>query len=207
MHLSWAGRVVARAQPSALGARILVRHATNDALQRLPSDIDYYTLLDVQDTPNHGWTIDLAQLKGQWRKKQAQLHPDRLVSRPAAEQHLGAEQSALVNKAYETLRSPLLRATYLLQREGIDAVEEASSLEDPAFLMDVMELQEALEEADNQETVDQVGVAASGRMDAVLTGLEHAFAQEPRDLEQVKSLAVQLRYWTNIEKAVREWQG
>lgn len=88
-----------------------------DALQPLPSAVDYYEVLDApQETVAHnGWRIDLRELKAKWRHKMSVAHPDRLVNRPDDEQQIGQQQSSIVNKAYETLSHPLLRVLYLVR--------------------------------------------------------------------------------------------
>lgn len=72
--------------------------------------------------------------------------------------------------------------------------------------MEVMELQEALSEASDRETVDAVAAANAEHMQQVLAELSQAFEQTPLDTDRVRDLAVQLRYWTNLEKQIREWQ-
>lgn len=178
------------------------------ALQPLPSEADYYDILGTprDSVPRNGWSVDPKELKAQWRQKMAATHPDRLVARPDKEQHIGTQQSAIVNKAYETLLRPLPRALYLLEKAGVGDVEESASLEDPELLMEVMEMQEALSEAEDQATVDAVGEQNDAHVADVLGQLDEAFAQSPPDMDRVKALAIQLRYWTNIAKAVQEWQ-
>lgn len=77
---------------------------------------------------------------------------------------------------------------------------------DPALLMEVMELQEALAEAEDEVTVQQVQEANQAHMQHVLAELDQAFTDTPLDTQRVQALAMQLRYWTNIDKAIREWQ-
>ena len=200
------------------------------ALQPLPASVDFYDVLGMpyNTVPANGWRIDQRELKALWRRTMAIAHPDRLVNKDQDEQQLGAQQSAIVNKAYETLDQPLSRALYLvrimnvcacvmipltyvdvdpqLQRAGVESVEEGMSVEDPSLLMEVMELQETLQDAEDQATVDQVGAANQEHLRDVLHELDAAFAAPHTDTDRIRQLAVQLRYWTNIEKAVREWQ-
>lgn len=77
---------------------------------------------------------------------------------------------------------------------------------DPSLLMEVMELQEALADAEDEAAVEQVNEANQEHMQDVLTQLDEAFAHTPLDTQRVQALAMQLRYWTNIAKAIREWQ-
>ena len=179
-----------------------------NTLQPLPTTVDYYDVLGMPfDTvPANGWRIDMLELKNLWRKTMDISHPDRLVHKVHDEQEIGSQQSAIVNKAYETLSSPLQRALYLLQRSGVESIEEGMAVEDPSLLMEVMELQEALQDAENQEAVDPVGATNQMHIDRVLDALNKAFSDAHPNTNRIRQLAVELRYWTNIDKAVREWQ-
>jgi len=179
-----------------------------NTLQPLPTTVDYYDVLGMPfDTvPANGWRIDIHELKNLWRRTMAISHPDRLVHKVHDEQEIGSQQSAIVNKAYETLSSPLQRALYLLQRSGVESIEEGMAVEDPSLLMEVMELQEALQDAEDQEAVDQVGATNQVHIDRVLDALNKAFSDAHPNTNRIRQLAVELRYWTNIDKAVREWQ-
>ncbi|PWN47932.1 Co-chaperone Hsc20 [Violaceomyces palustris] len=176
-------------------------------LQPLPSDIDYYKAmdLDVSKVPKGGWEVDAKELKRVWRLRMAVTHPDRMVGRSDKEQQIGAQQSALINRAYETLLNPLLRAQYLLDRHHAAPVSETDSLEDPELLMEVMELREALEDAGSEEEANAVREENSQFLNSSIKALADAFSSNPPDLEKAKKATIELRYWTNIEKAAREW--
>ncbi|ETS65195.1 hypothetical protein PaG_00262 [Moesziomyces aphidis] len=178
-----------------------------NTLQPLPSDIDYYKAMDLDfgSIPKGGWEVDTAALKRAWRLKMAVTHPDRMVGRTDKEQQIGAQQSALINRAYETLLNPLPRAHYLLERYKAPEVSESDSLEDPELLMEVMELRERLEEAESEAEAAEVRADNARLLDAAVDTLAQAFAASPPDLASAREAAVQLRYWTNIEKAAREW--
>lgn len=57
------------------------------------------------------------------------------------EQHLSAEWSSLVNKAYKILMSPIQRAEYLLKSHNVE-IPEANTASSSQFLMDMMERNE-----------------------------------------------------------------
>jgi len=75
------------------------------------------------------------------------VHPDRFASAPQAEQRVSMQLATLVNEAYQTLKSPLRRAGYLLQLQGVDPEFETNTAMPAEFLADQMEKRERLEEA------------------------------------------------------------
>ncbi|CEH13923.1 Mitochondrial J-type chaperone [Ceraceosorus bombacis] len=132
-------------------------------------------------------------------------HPDRARQRGEKQEQLALAQSSVLNKAYQTLRNPLARATWLLEHGSHAAPSEEEGVEDPALLMQVMEFREALEEASNEEQAEQVGSDNQLRLQSTLRALDDAFSKAQPEYEKIKSLIIQLRYWMNIDKAAREW--
>ena len=81
-----------------------------------------------------------------------------------------------VNEAYRTLRSPVQRAKYLLELEGVDVAFETNTAMPPDFLMRQMELREALEAAGDARDADALdALRASLRADKL--ELERALAE------------------------------
>lgn len=135
-------------------------------LQPLPSELNAYELLGLEEDQigNNGWDVDVNELKSIWRKRMALSHPDRMGSKDEKEQQIAAQQSAMINKAYETLREPLQRAHLLLEKFQSSVPSEAESLEDPEVLMEVMELREELEEASTEDEAAQVRARNRGKL-------------------------------------------
>lgn len=69
-------------------------------------------------------------------------------------QQLAADQSSLLNKAFETLKDPLKRAEYLLTLRDHPINEEDTLHAQQELLMDVMEVRQNLEEAEGDERID-----------------------------------------------------
>lgn len=96
------------------------------------------------------YVVDTDHLSAHYRELQKAVHPDRFANSTEQERRLSMQGAVRINEAYETLKDPLLRARYLLQLNDIDMGEGQETTRDAAFLMEQMELREALEEARNQ---------------------------------------------------------
>lgn len=93
------------------------------------------------------YAIDLADLSSRYRELQRRFHPDRFAAAPESERRLSVQMTAQINAAYQTLRDRVARGRYLLGLKGVRTDEETDTRMDPAFLMEQMELREALDEA------------------------------------------------------------
>lgn len=91
--------------------------------------------------------LDLALLGAQYRKIQAEVHPDRFVNATLAERLQSMQFATLANEAYQTLKSPTSRARYLLQQQGVATLDDRNTAMPADFLMMQMEWREALEDA------------------------------------------------------------
>lgn len=91
--------------------------------------------------------VDTTELASRYRELQRRFHPDRFASATEAERRLSVQMTAQINSAYQTLRDTVARGRYLLSLQGVDTSEDTDTRMDPAFLMEQMELHEALDEA------------------------------------------------------------
>lgn len=89
-----------------------------------------------------------------YRDMQSQVHPDRFANGSDAERRVSMQWATRVNEAYQTLKSPLRRATYLLELKGIDLGVENNTAMPADFLVTQMEWREAIEEAEAARDVD-----------------------------------------------------
>jgi molecular chaperone HscB len=95
-----------------------------------------------------GYALDAGRLEHAYREIQAKIHPDRFAHAGDAERRASMEWTTRVNEAYRILRSPVLRARYLLELNGVDAALETNTAMPADFLTRQLELREALEEAE-----------------------------------------------------------
>lgn len=102
--------------------------------------------------------LDETRLERAYRDVQAQVHPDRYAHLSDTEKRISMQWSTRVNEAYRTLKAPLARACYILQRQGIDPAFETNTAMTPAFLLEQMEWREAV--ADAREAGDAAALEA-----------------------------------------------
>ena len=84
-------------------------------IQTLPQGADYFTLLELPQKLQ----IDAAELEKKFHALNWKLHPDNFTNATERERALSVEQSSKINDAYRTLRDPVRRVEYLLQRAGV----------------------------------------------------------------------------------------
>ncbi len=89
--------------------------------------------------------IDVAELQAAQQRLQSIHHPDRHVSADAARRRAAVQMASLINQACETLRDPVRRSRYLLAISGAELPDESATTADTAFLMEQLELREAVE--------------------------------------------------------------
>ncbi len=104
---------------------------------------DYFLLFNLPTS----FAIDLNLLESNYRAIQSANHPDRFVTCTSAEKLQSMQTATLANEAYLTLKSPALRAAYLLDLQGINAISETNTKMPHDFLMQQMEWREAMEDA------------------------------------------------------------
>ncbi|MBF0124211.1 MAG: Fe-S protein assembly co-chaperone HscB [Magnetococcales bacterium] len=136
-----------------------------------PSRSNFFAQFDLPVA----FAIDVGVLEQRYRAQQQHWHPDRFATASATEQEHSLQQTTLVNEAWQTLRDPLSRATYLLQWIGYQPTPEESGDHDTDFLMQVMAEREALEE------IDVTAGSALSQLEALRQQMEqeiaHAFSE------------------------------
>jgi len=123
-----------------------------------------------------GYALDSAALEAAYRGIQARVHPDRFAHAGDAERRASMQMTTRVNEAYRTLRSPVQRAKYLLELNGVDVAFETNTSMPPEFLMQQMELREALERAGDAKDAAALD-ALRGQLRAERFVMERALAE------------------------------
>lgn len=155
----------------------------------------------MSDTPNYfelmelpaSFDIDEAALHKQYIALQQQYHPDKWVGKPEEDRIKAVNVAMDLNDAYETLKSPLERAQHLLALQGVFVNGEQDNVKpDNALLMEMMELREQLDEAENPAQVRQLSADAKEACKRCVTELSGMFAM--KQYGKAAQLTLRLRY-------------
>ncbi|XP_047236730.1 iron-sulfur cluster co-chaperone protein HscB isoform X2 [Girardinichthys multiradiatus] len=120
----------------------------------------YFKIMDCDYT----FTLDTPKLHTRYLQLQRTLHPDNFGQKSVKEQEYSESQSALVSKAYKTLLKPLSRGLYMLKLEGMHLKESTDSVAESQFLLELMEVNEALDEAQTPEEVNKIAQDTKGML-------------------------------------------
>jgi len=163
---------------------------------------DYYALFGIPKSLN----LSLDVLQQRYYELSRELHPDRFMRKPEAEQQRALEMSSALNDAYRTLRDPLKRAMYVLGQEGFDVGEQRSKDVPPELLEEVFELNMALEEMRSGDDsarpqLEQAEKSFTGMLAEVDAQIQALFVQY--DANPSRDTLAQLRTTLNRRKYVQ----
>jgi molecular chaperone HscB len=102
------------------------------------------------------FALDAEALEASYREIQSRVHPDRFAHAGDAERRASLQWTTRVNEAYRALKDPVQRACHLLRLHGVDVAFETNTAMPEDFLMQQMELREALEAADTPAALDDM---------------------------------------------------
>lgn len=134
--------------------------------------INYFHFFGLPPSPS----VDLAALKKQFYANSKAFHPDFHTLEDEATQEQVLEQSTRNNQGYKILTDDDRRLKHLLELKGALG-EEGSNKMPQAFLMEIMDVNEAL-----MELAFDDDPAARARIDAMVAELEARFHADVADL-------------------------
>jgi len=147
--------------------------------------------------------LDAVELERRYKELSRKLHPDRFATAPPKERIASLAAATALNDAYRTLRAPVARAAHILELHGRSLGQNEPV--DQAFLMEILELREALAEAKvagDAARMQALGGDIGGRRAAALTALGEAL--ETGRWDDAKRELVLLRYFDRFLAAHEE---
>lgn len=164
---------------------------------------DYFSLFGLKPD----FRIDHARLTENFRRLQQAVHPDRFASASAQQQRLALTRTAEINDAYAVLRDPVKRAQYLLSKSRGLETDNQSTVSDPGFLMEQMELREKLESLDGEadaESLNRFSDQVAGRLRDKERQLAGAFADLEDRLPDIQKLILHLQFLQKLQFEIEQ---
>jgi len=103
--------------------------------------VDYFEFMEFPRKMG----LDPALLEKRFYELSREYHPDLVQGKSDKEKLLAQGKSALLNKAYQTLKDPVERAEHLLSLESPTSQKERTQI-DPSLAAEIFEIQEKVEE-------------------------------------------------------------
>jgi len=156
--------------------------------------------------------MDLGMLDSRYRELQRSVHPDRFASAGEPERLLSMQQATAINEGYQTLKDPLKRGRYLLELSGYNLGDEPHTTRDTVFLMEQMELREALAEVRSssdpfaalQVIMDRVAVDIVALQGQLRDNFERATGE---DLEAAAGALVKMQFFRRLQEEVMDLEA
>ena len=144
-------------------------------------------------------------LDSRWKQLQREAHPDKFAAQGAAAQRVAMQWSVRINEAYQRLKEPLRRASYLCELNGAPINPETNTAMPSAFLVQQMTWREALDEAETIEEMNEIAVMSQKKMDEQLSKVEQ-FLDVDRNFvaaaQQVRGLMFTERFASEVDARI-----
>ncbi|XP_016054111.1 PREDICTED: iron-sulfur cluster co-chaperone protein HscB, mitochondrial isoform X1 [Miniopterus natalensis] len=167
------------------------------ALQPPDPTRDHFSLMDC----NRSFKVDTAKLQHRYQQLQRLVHPDFFGQRSQTEKDFSEKHSTLVNDAYKTLLAPLSRGLYLLKLHGVEIPEGTDYEMDRQFLMEIMDINEKLAEAQSEAAMKEIEYIVRAKQEELTDCVSRAFEQD--DFEKAKEILTKMRYFSNVEEKIK----
>ena len=131
------------------------------------NDTDF-KLFDVPAT----FVQDRSALDARWKSLQHEVHPDRFAAQGPAAQRIAMQWSVRINEAYQRLKDPVRRATYLCELHGAPVNAEDNTAMPAEFLTQQMEWRESLDEAADEADLDRLRAEVASTRARALSSLD-----------------------------------
>ena len=168
---------------------------------------NYFELFDLDTS----FFISDTNLKDSYRREIARFHPDKYASKSDSEKLQALQNTSLLNTAFETIKSPLNRASYLLKLDGVDPFDEKDTAMAHDFLISQIELREELELIESKtDSVQLEGFIEriESRVQSKIESISDAF-KDNRDILEIKKDVRELKFYEQLvnetSKLMDEW--
>ncbi|CAA7026792.1 unnamed protein product [Microthlaspi erraticum] len=168
------------------------------SIQPVDHSVDYFQIFGLEKK----YELDPGSLEGKYKDWQKKLHPDLVHNKSQKERDYAAEQSAKVTEAMRTLNKRLSRAMYIMKLSGIH-VNEEETITDPTLLMEIMELREAIAEANETKELHQIRSQVQEKLKQWSDSFDEAFGSQRFD-EAVKCIQRMTYYERACEEIVKK---
>jgi len=167
---------------------------------------DYFELFALPQQ----YALERSDLDARYRNLQHTVHPDRYVTASDQERRVSMQQATHINEAYQVLKDPLRRGRYLLQLMGHVVEDQPTTHQDPEFLMQQIELREALAEVRRQDDPLQALDGLAREVQAQYRALESGLAEAldaGGETEQAVTLVLKMQYFMRLQNEVQELEA
>ena len=159
---------------------------------------NYFELFDLETS----FFISDSILKDSYRREIARFHPDKFASKTDSEKLQALQNTSLLNTAFESIKSPLNRASYLLKLEGVDPFDEKDTAMEHDFLTSQIELREELEVIESKADSDQLEdfiLKIDSHIQSKVESISNAFQVNSDSLE-IKKDVRELKFYEQLAK-------
>ncbi len=164
------------------------------------SSVNYFSLLGL----DVNFEIDKSLLTNNYRELQRQFHPDKFAHSSAMEKRISVQKSAQINDAFQTLKNPLKRAIYQLSLLGLELKDNETTM-DPAFLMQQMELREALDQikqhSDPFEHLEKMQTQVAQDFALGIQKISGLFySTDQQSLQEIKNMIIKMQFLSKLQQ-------
>lgn len=161
---------------------------------------NYFQLFDIPVS----FEVDLELVQQRYMELQKLVHPDKFVNASAQEKRLSMQQTSRINEALNTLKQPVERALYLLKLKDMDINFDNETTMDAGFLMEQMEMREALSEVrNNQDPLAELDHLTKELTDKIKNMMaDFSKCYEADRLDEARELIRKLQFLQKAKKEV-----
>ena len=151
------------------------------------------------------YEFDKKELTDNYRKLQAQFHPDNFSHSSDMEKRLSVQHSSQINDAYQTIKEPLRRAIYLLSLLGMELKNNETTI-DSIFLMEQMELREKLDDISHQAyplvALEVMSGEISKNINDSIKSISQLFNTDKQhiNLDEIKNTIVKMQFLYKLQQ-------